>query len=75
MNVLDATFHKATEIPNHKKEDGYSESVLIDVDGWRKNFAIGWYDLDMNKWINQDIHSQSELDQKNLKWQYLPFQK
>lgn len=53
---------------------GYSDNVLIDLDGWRKDFAIGWYDHDNKEWMFHQ-EDKSLLDLKHMKWTYLPLAK
>lgn len=51
---------------------GYSKDVLIDMDGYRKNFRIGWYDFDDKEWRLHDKGAEESLDIKNMRWQTLP---
>lgn len=53
---------------------GYSDNVLIDLDGWRKDFAIGWYDHDNKEWMFHQ-EDKSLLDLNHMKWTYLPLAK
>lgn len=65
--------HGADEFPAGNGE-GFSDDVLIDLDGWRKHFAIGWYDHDDKEWrFHQEDRSQFEP--ANMKWTYLPLEK
>jgi len=53
--------------------EGYSEDVLIDVDGWRKNFRVGWYDHENKLWfIYDDTNWKVKINKKHMKWFYLP---
>lgn len=69
-------FHSMDEHPE-TGEDGYSDDVLIDLDGWRKDFRIGYYDKD-NGWEVYQHYLDGEstkLDLKHGKWTYLPINK
>lgn len=50
----------------------YSDDLLIDTDGKRKYFTVGWYDFDDKKWR---CKSNESLDEEQLLWQYLPLSK
>lgn len=69
--ILDASWHTAIE-KNAKVGDEVSESVLIDTDGTRRFFTIGWYDFGQRKWISNDGE---ELNEDQLVWQLLPLSK
>jgi hypothetical protein len=66
--------YDATVFPPREadKESDSSDDVLIDVDGNRETFVIGWYDYDTKEWSNRDQHP---MDLENMKWSYLPFVK
>lgn len=69
--ILDGSWHTAIE-KNAKVGDEVSESVLIDTDGTRRFFTIGWYDFGQRKWISNDGE---ELNEDQLVWQLLPLSK
>lgn len=51
--------------------EGYTEDVLIDIDGNRNTFRVGYYDHDAKKWflyVNDDT-----IDVENMRWARLPF--
>lgn len=52
-------------------EEGASEDVLIDMDGKRKNFQIGWYDHDEKKWCFH-VHDTSNFDAEKMEWRHIP---
>lgn len=59
----------ASELPPSIGEtEGYSDDVLIDLDGYRKYFAIGYYDHDNKRWFVRDEDSRQDLDLKHMKW-------
>lgn len=68
--VLDASWHGINDMP-FDGDDGYTDSVLIDIDGNRKTFTIGWHDNDDKVWRNI---GDDEID-PTMKWQYLPLAK
>lgn len=60
--------------PDSGDNEGYSDSYLIDLNGWRKDFAIGHYDHDNKRWIiHDDKRTMLELD--HMTWQRLPLAK
>jgi hypothetical protein len=71
-------WHNSTEFPkpNYKEwvdEGGptYSEDVLIDIDGYRKRFRVGWYDFEDKQWNLYDLETGTfEVD--NLRWTCIP---
>ncbi len=72
--VFDASWSESTVFPKECDENcGYSDDVLIDRTGKRKNFVVGWYDFDEKKWIVS--HGIDELEPSELVWQYLPLAK
>lgn len=76
--ALDATWHDHESVPEeviHKGEgQGYSDDVLIDMNGNRKNFTIGWFDHDDKEWKFY-WEDTSMLEPKHLHWQKLPLKK
>jgi hypothetical protein len=50
-----------------------SEDVLIDVDGWRTTFRVGYKDIRSNKWFTyaDDV----DIDLEGMKWTTLPLNK
>lgn len=66
-----ADWHNSDEFPSDKTGEGYSVDVLCDVNGNRKEFRVGWYDFDDKAWQFHDT-DRSWLEEKHLKWTYLP---
>lgn len=67
-------FYSGVEFPPAKDEDGCSENVLIDLNGWRRDFRVGWYDHNNKQWMfHVDDISVLELD--HMTWTYLPLNK
>lgn len=67
-------WHQATELPDHSgEEDSYSDDVLIDLDGNRETFRVGWYDFDEHAWMLYD--TDSAVIDEYAKWRYLPLVK
>lgn len=59
------------ETPEGNFPDGYSFDVLIDLNGNRKDFRVGWYDFDKKEWMFH-VSDVSALEIEHLKWTYLP---
>lgn len=55
-----------------------SDEVLIDLDGKRENFVVGCWHFSHGKlegwWRVPEFH-ESSLDEKNMRWSYLPLAK
>lgn len=66
---------KPEEVKLDGVPEGYSEDVLIDLDGLRREFRVGWYDFDDDKWRLHDKAMQKFIDRKNMKWLKLPLNK
>lgn len=47
--------------------EGYSKDVLIDMNGKRKDFQVGWYDHDEKEW-RFHVSDTSNLDLEKLEW-------
>jgi hypothetical protein len=82
--ALSTTFHTGKEFPtevlfeNEKSgnvKQGYSEEVLIDLDGNRKDFRTGWYDFDDKAWRLHDKAEEKNIDLEHMKWTELPLNK
>ena len=75
--LLFTDFHTSAEIPKEEvikgEKQGYSEEVLIDIDGWRKKFRIGYYDIDNKMWLL--IESTDKIDLEHMRWTELPLNK
>lgn len=71
--VFDANTFGPDEVPAAVTVDevnyGYSCDVLIDVDGNRNNFRIGWYDYDEEEWMT---HSKNHTVTDGMRWSFLP---
>lgn len=61
--------------PDSGAEEGYSDDYLIDVDGYRKHFTIGFYDHDDKRWILHDDDLRSSFVLEHMTWQRLPLTK
>jgi len=76
LQTLDFNPQKSSFYPPETESGcGYSDTVQIDVDGYRKTFALGWYDFRINQWVNQDGNENDALDQMHLIWRLLPYSK
>lgn len=65
-----------TDIPEDSGDnEGYSDNFLIDLNGWRKDFAIGHYDHDNGRWIIHDDDKRSLFEPDHMTWQRLPLAK
>lgn len=53
--------------------EGYSNNVLIDMDGSRNHYSIGWYDHDESKWFFQG--DDSFFHPTAMRWSNLPLTK
>lgn len=75
--LLFTDFHPSTEYPAEEvikgEGQGYSEEVLIDIDGWRKKFRIGYYDMDNKMWLL--VESTDKIDLDHMRWTELPLNK
>jgi hypothetical protein len=66
---------KPEEVEVDGKPDGYSIDVLIDLDGNRKDFRIGWYDFDDKKWRLHYQSAEIQIEVEHMKWTNLPLNK
>ncbi len=55
-------------------DDQYTDDVLIDIDGNRKFFHVGWFDHSELKWMFKDEVTPT-IDLEHGKWCYLPMVK
>ena len=65
--ILGEVFYNINQIPD-MEEETISKTVLIDLDGRKKNFTLGSYHTDSKQWITQ---SGDEPDSKHGKWKYV----
>lgn len=67
-------FRPMSEIPElNPKQTDTSFDVLIDLDGWRKDFYIGCYHTDFKEWrLKKEDTDDFEIDFKHGRWTYLP---
>ncbi len=70
-----ASWHSLEAVPRNpiegdNKKD-YSDDVLIDIDGNRKFFHVGWFDHSERKWRFRDADT-PEIDLEHGKWCLLP---
>ena len=74
MTVFDANTFGHDEVP---VPDSYTEGmkitqdVLIDVDGNRDTFRVGWYDHDDGEWRLHDVNAMQYID-NHMRWSFLP---
>lgn len=68
-NFYPSTEHPAEEVIKDEGQ-GYSEEVLIDIDGYRLFFRIGYYDMEIKEWLLLD--SKDKIDLKHMRWTHLP---
>src|SRR6187551_1002600 len=74
-NVFDASWNRSDVLPNESGLlTGFSDDVLIDVDGKRKTFVKGWYNHDIKQWRSGDEGFKGVV-KSEIKWQYLPLAK
>lgn len=66
MEATLAYHHKET--PEQNPSEDYSYDVVIDLDGNRKNFRIGWYDFTEKEWRFHDHEAYRSLDLEHMKW-------
>lgn len=60
--------------PVSEQDAPMSEDVLVDMDGNRKHFVIGWYDHSEKEWILR-AKDTSLLEPEHAQWMYLPLAK
>lgn len=65
-------WYNSNEIIFPVNEDLISGDKLIDIDGNRKTFRVGWYDSDERQWHYYHEENDQPIDQKNMKWTELP---
>lgn len=64
--VIGHIVHRMTEIPPiERKDEQLSKTVLIDLDGRKRNFTLGSYDTLNKHWITQ---SGDDVDMKHGVW-------
>ena len=61
--------------PEEIQKEGHSDDVLIDMDGWRKNFRVGWYDHEDDQWKFHNPEDEKIFDRAHMKWTHLPINK
>jgi hypothetical protein len=74
MNILNSwgEAFDSNQLPENTG-DGFSEDVLIDIDGNRKKFIVGWYDFDDKEWTSDA--ASVKIDREKMKWMNLPHSK
>lgn len=65
--------YSADELPKRDAESGDSDMVLIDLEGDREEFIIGYYDFIEKDWFGTD--GDGILVDKSMRWMYLPLAK
>ena len=70
--VFDANTFGHDEVPVESvingEAPGYSTDVLIDIDGFRRNFQIGWYDHEDKQW---NLHAHGFHVTVHMRWSFL----
>lgn len=66
-------WHNYDEVPKGNFPDGYSFDVLIDLNGKRKDFRVGWYDFDNKEWMFH-VMDTSSIVLQHLSWTKLPLE-
>ncbi len=71
MTVFDANTFGPDEVPVPTKSSrgGHSEDVLIDLNGERRDFRVGWYDHHEGAWL---FHQDGVYESKTMRWSFLP---
>jgi hypothetical protein len=64
--VLGEIVHPMADIPPVKEGETNSKWVLIDVDGNKEFYTLGFYNTLNKEWIPQDINM--EIDLEHAKW-------
>ncbi len=72
---LHGEFFDHNQKPFSKNGHEYTEDVLIDLDGNRQHFSIGYYHLIDEEWMIKDKEYDKLFDARNMKWTYLPLAK
>lgn len=68
MITFDANTFSHDEVHIHHPR-GYNFDVLIDIDGLRQIFIVGWYDHEFGEWR---VHSEYHSVTKTMRWSFLP---
>jgi hypothetical protein len=77
--VFDANTFGPNEVPceviTNNERAGYSHDVLIDLDGTRTHFSVGYYLFDdyrpgTGEWML--YKAGQEVDPENMRWSFLP---
>lgn len=55
--------------------DGFSDDYLIDLDGYRTLYAIGFFDHANARWIIHDADKRTLFELEHMTWQRLPLAK
>lgn len=71
--VNHAGYSSLEVIPDRMHNESLTDPVLIDTDGNRKNYVVGYYNQDHEKWILSDPGI--PLDMEHGVWCYLPLSK
>jgi hypothetical protein len=72
-HLLFTNWHTSKEIPEvDTKEEDLTEYVLIDPDGYRTDFTIGYYNTGSKEWVSREGKS---IDVDHMKWTELPLDK
>ncbi len=76
--IFNAGWHCSGDHPRRVKDEEFSDNVLIDMDGRRMHYRVGWYDFKDRKWHIYDRNYDTSKNReglavsKHLKWSYLP---
>lgn len=63
-------FHTGKEKPEGLKNENQTDDILIDVDGWRETFRVGFYNLKDHQWEVYDKTVVIDFD--DMVWTHLP---
>lgn len=55
--------------------EGHSDDYLIDLNGWRRDFAIGHYDHVNGRWIIHDDDARALFEPEHMVYRRLPLAK
>jgi len=64
---------KSTTKPRKSKDKGknWSILVLIDIDGWRKNFRTGFYSFCAKRWFLLPLGTGEKVNIREMRWFYI----
>lgn len=68
--VFDTAYNSMQLPPRDENEEDLSDYVLIDTDGKRENFFVGYYDFSIKHWDIRGRDSE-EIDLEHMRWTFL----